>query len=64
MKLPYLYVLKHVELLYAKEIPPGDDAVDKHCKFIADFIRACGYSEDEFMLLMHPELQPIYKNLN
>lgn len=37
-----------VELLYTKSFEKEVDA-EKHCLFIAEFIRACGWDEQEYM---------------
>lgn len=50
MKVPYPILALEVEKLYAREF--NDDQlkeIDEHCKFIAEFIKACGYSEEEYM---------------
>jgi hypothetical protein len=49
-KLPFDYVLREVEKLYARPIPTHETAaIDKQCAFIAAFINACGWTEEEFM---------------
>jgi len=52
-KLPYEYVSREVDKLYKKEFDPSEtEAINKHCEFIADFIRACGWTEEEFIRAM------------
>jgi hypothetical protein len=47
-KIPFPLLVLEVEKLYEKPIPDNEEAIVKHCEFIADFIRSCGYSEDEY----------------
>lgn len=47
-KVSYEIMALEVEKLYSKEFPPHDAAITKHCELIAEFIRACGYSEEEY----------------
>lgn len=48
-KLPFDYVLREVEKLYARPIPTHETAaIDKQCAFIVAFINACGWTEEEF----------------
>ncbi len=52
-KLPYEYVSREVDKLYEKEFDSSETgAIEKHCEFIAAFIRACGWTEDEFIRAM------------
>jgi hypothetical protein len=52
-KLPYEYVALHVDRLYEKKFEDHeDDAIHKHCEFIAEFIRSCGWDEDSFIRAM------------
>jgi hypothetical protein len=52
-KLPYEYVSREVDKLYEKQIDSSEtEAINKHCEFIADFIRACGWTEEEFIRAM------------
>ncbi len=52
-KLPYEYVSREVDKLYAKEFAENDTAgIDKHIAFIVTFINACGWTEDEFIRAM------------
>lgn len=52
-KLPYDYVSKEVDKLYEKEFSSKEyEAINKHCEFIADFIRACGWTEENFIRAM------------
>jgi hypothetical protein len=53
LKLPFDYVDREVDKLYQKEFDSSEvDAINKHCEFIADFIRACGWTEDEYIRAM------------
>lgn len=48
-KLPYDYVSREVDKLYEKNFDEKDlVSIDEHCAFIATFINACGWTEDEF----------------
>lgn len=51
-KVPYPILAIEVDKLYDKEFPPGtsDNEIERHCEFIAEFIRACGWTEDEYIL--------------
>jgi len=52
-KLPFEYVSKEVDKLYDKPIDKGDvDGLDKHIKFIVDFLYSCGYSEEDYTRAM------------
>lgn len=52
-KLPYDYVSKKVDELYEKQFSPNDLAsIEKHCEFIASFINACGWTEEEYIRAM------------
>jgi len=52
-KLPYDYVTREVDKLYEKRFDDSEvDAINKHCEFIADFIRACGWTEEEYIRAM------------
>lgn len=52
-KLPYEYVNREVDKLYEKRFEDHEvDAINKHCEFIAEFIRACGWTEDEYIRAM------------
>jgi len=51
-KLPYEYVFRQVDKLYEKhfyfdELDPED--IDRNDKAIGAFIRACGWTEEEFI---------------
>lgn len=48
-KVPYEVMALEVEKLYQKEFPKNDPAITKHCEFIAEFIRSCGWTEEEYM---------------
>jgi hypothetical protein len=45
-KLPFEYVDREVDKLYDK---PLDGLLEDHIGFIATFIQACGWTEEEFM---------------
>jgi len=45
-KIPYHILALQVELLFEKEILEQD--ADAHCKYIADFINSCGWTETEY----------------
>lgn len=44
-KLPFDYVDREVEKLYDKKL---DGPLDDHIAFIATFIQACGWTEEDF----------------
>jgi len=49
-RLPYTYVLKHVDKLYEKKFAEHDiKGINDHCEFICAFIKASGWSEDDFI---------------
>lgn len=49
LKLPAEYVLREVDKLYSKEFEDHEvEAIHQHCTFITEFIRACGWTEDEY----------------
>lgn len=47
-RVPYEILAVEIEKLYAKEFPPHDPAISNHCAFIAEFIRSCGWTEEEY----------------
>jgi len=47
-RVPYEVMAYQVEILYQKEFPPHDPAITQHCEFIAEFIRSCGWTEEEY----------------
>lgn len=49
-KLPFDYVDREVEKLYDKKL---DGSLDDHISFIAAFINACGWTEDEYQDVKH-----------
>jgi len=50
--MPVDYLLRETRKLYDKQIDCNDlNAIDKHCEFIATFIKSCGYTEEEFVRL-------------
>ena len=50
MKLPFAYVDREVEKLYEK---PLDGPLEDHIAFIAAFIEAFGWTEEDFMDAKH-----------
>jgi hypothetical protein len=68
IKIPYDQVAYQVEVLYQKEFAPEQDAaITKHCEFIAEFIRACGWTEDEYFerwMKEQDKLEPILPERN
>jgi hypothetical protein len=63
-KMPYSYVSKELDKLYEKQFPVSDvEAINKHCEFIGDFIRACGWTEDE-LIEMTMGFKPDISKLN
>ena len=52
-RLPYSYLQKEVDKLYSKEFDDNDlKGIEAHCDFIAAYIRACGWSEEQYALVM------------
>ena len=47
-RIPYEVMALEVEKLYQKDFPPHDPAITAHCEFIAEFIRSCGWTEEEY----------------
>lgn len=42
-----------VSKLYEKRFHPSEvNAINKHCEYIGEFIRACGWTEEEFIRAM------------
>ena len=53
VKLPYGYVSLHVDKMYEKRFDESNlEGINKHCEFIAEFIKACGYTEEEYIRAM------------
>jgi hypothetical protein len=52
-KIPYPILAYEIEKLYAKEFSDWNDvkAIEDHCEYIAAFIKAAGYTEEEYMEL-------------
>jgi len=64
IKQPYEYVVKELDKLYAVQFPETDvEGINKHCEFIGEFIRACGWTEDE-MIAMTMGFKPDISKLN
>jgi hypothetical protein len=64
IKQPYSYVVKELDKLYAVPFPESDvEGISKHCDFIASFIRACGWTEDE-IIQMTMGFKPDISRLN
>lgn len=52
-KVPFVLLAKQVDKLYEKQIDIDNiEEINKHCEFIAAFINASGYSEEEYIRLM------------
>ena len=55
------YLSKELDKLYEREIPLEDtEAINQHCEFISEFIRAAGWTEEEIVQAM---FQPYYDML-
>jgi hypothetical protein len=53
VKIPFNLLYIEVDKLYRKEFNPNDiKGINAQCEFIGEFIRAAGYTEDEFIRLM------------
>ena len=49
-RISYELLAYQVDKLYAVEFSDDDeDAIIKHCEYIAEFIKACGWQEEEYM---------------
>jgi hypothetical protein len=49
-KVPFAYLSFEVERLYAKEFDPEKDMeIAEHCEFITEFVKSCGWTEEEYM---------------
>lgn len=50
MKIAYEILALEIDKLYPPHytLKPGETA-EKHCEFIAEFIRACGWTESEYI---------------
>jgi hypothetical protein len=49
MRVPYAIVALEVEKLYSQKFDDSQvEAIEKHCEYIADFIKACSWTEDEY----------------
>lgn len=56
MRIPYEIVSIEVEKLYTKEFLPNDKrGIEEHCKFIQDYIEACGWKIDDYIGRMWQE---------
>jgi hypothetical protein len=50
IKQPADYVMREVDKLYEKQFEDHETAaIEAHCEFIAEFIRACGWTEEEYI---------------
>lgn len=50
MRVSFQLLSFEVEKLYSKEFPPNSDKeIQEHCGFIGEFIRACGWEENEYL---------------
>ena len=48
-KIPYRILALQVELLYQKEFDDNNlKAIEDHCEYIAQYIKACGWDELEY----------------
>lgn len=48
-KLPFEYVSLHVDRMYELPIDESNlEEINKHCEFIAEFIKACGWDEESY----------------
>jgi hypothetical protein len=66
-KIPYEIMAYQVELLYQKDFPPHDAAITAHCEFIAEFIKSCGWTEDEYFdrwIQEGDKIDPVPRKLN
>jgi hypothetical protein len=52
-RLPYAYVTKHVDEMYDKPLESKtDEAINKHCELIQDYIVACGWDIEDYIRVM------------
>lgn len=50
-KVSFAVLSFEVEKLYAKEFDPEKDMdIAEHCEFIMEFVKSCGWTEEEYML--------------
>jgi len=67
-RIPYEIMSYQVELLYQKQFDSNQDAaITKHCEYIAEFIRACGYTEEEYLerwMVEQEKIHPILLERN
>lgn len=63
-RLPFAYLSKEVDKLYEKQFDTNDiKGIEAHCDFIAEYIRACGWSEEDYIrAIMGFELDNIEAN--
>lgn len=48
-KVPFPILALEVEKLYAKQFPnDAEEEINKHIEYIATYIQACGWLEDEY----------------
>jgi hypothetical protein len=49
-KIPYPILALQVEILYQKQFANNDlKAIEDHCQYIAEVIKAMGWSEEEYI---------------
>jgi len=52
-RLPFSYVSYHVDRLYDRSFDENDiEGINKHCEFIAEFIKECGWDEESYFLAL------------
>jgi len=50
MKVTWEYLSVEVDKLYQKEFDPSNvKGINEHCEYIAEYIRACGWTETEYL---------------
>jgi len=49
-KISYPILALQIEKLYQKKFPDDNELeIERHIKYIADYIKACGWDEEEFL---------------
>ena len=52
-RLPFAYLSPVVDRLYEKQFDPNDiEGISRHCDFIVDYLRANGWSEEQYTLML------------
>jgi hypothetical protein len=64
VKFPFEYVSLHVDEMYKREFDENNiEGINKHCEFIAEFIKVCGWDEESYIRAMMG-FEPLDSGLN